>query len=288
MTIKFSAIVLNYFGHKDTNICIESLLKELDATVFLVDNSANKEEKDILLGTYLDNPDVKLYFPEENLGFSKGVNFALEESTRDGHDHFIILNSDAYLMPGSGETITEYMKARPGTIFSPLINWGSGIVGEKYYHRYLSLLSDVKPESSGAWLDYITGCALIFDLTTLERIGRLDERFFMYGEDIEFSHRADNKGINRVVLNDVLIMHEGSASAMKASFFYEYHINRGHILLVSALSDNFVQAFAMYAARFFILVAKGSWRSVKYKSLYPLIACIAAWLPLKVRPAREH
>ena len=87
---KTAVIVLNYFGHKDTSACIKSVQENLDAHIFLVDNSADNEERARLEDTFSSNSTITLFFPSENLGFAAGVNFALRQAIEAGFERFYI------------------------------------------------------------------------------------------------------------------------------------------------------------------------------------------------------
>ena len=76
------------------------------------------------------------------------------------------------------------------------------------------------PESLGRWqrdtvreVPIITGCLLLVRLADWERLGGMDEDYFLYGEDAEFSMRAGRAGLRRVVVPDAVIVHEVGGSS---------------------------------------------------------------------------
>ncbi len=283
---EFAVIVLNYFGLETTKKCIDSVFRELNATVFLVDNSSNAIEKQKLIESFQSNAKVKLLFPNENLGFAAGVNLALKEAVALDFEYFFLLNNDATLKEGSGSEFSSAVVSNPASLISSLILWSNNTVGKISYHKYLSLLSYSGKHLD--WIQYLSGCVQVFDKTLLQKTGYFNETFFMYGEDISFSYDVSVAGLPLVLLEKELVIHEGSSAAKKASFFYEYHVNRGHVLLVQSLSNNLIDKVVMYIARLFMLTLKGLLRSFRFKSFTPIAGSLLAWLPLKVRPKTNN
>jgi len=275
-------IILNYYGHADTIRCVASVLLNFDANIYLIDNSNNENEEDILKNEFSLNNYVHLIFPKENLGFAAGNNLGIKTAIDDGYTKFFLLNNDAVITNRAKSHILRAIQENPSSLISMVIDWGGKNVGFKYYNPYLSLLSDEKKKKN--WISYFTGCALIFDINLINSIGFLDDRFFMYGEDIDYSFRAKAMGLPLILIDKKLITHEGSRSSMVSSFFYEYHINRGHILLVRSLGSSMTNKILMYLGRLVLLSVKGVIRSFRYKSLNPLYGVLLAWFTLKIRP----
>ena len=275
-------IILNYYGHADTMQCVASILSNFDANIYLVDNSNNKNEEDILKNEFSLNNYVHLIFPKENLGFAAGNNLGIKNAIDDGFTYFFLLNNDAVITNRAKSYIVSAIQENPSSLISMVIDWGGKNVGFKYYNLYLSLLSDEKKKKT--WVSYFTGCALIFDINVINRIGFLNDQFFMYGEDIDYSFRAKAMGLPLILIDKKLITHEGSKSSMLSSFFYEYHVNRGHILLVSSLGSSTTNKILMYLGRLVLISVKGVIRSFRYKSLNPLYGALLAWFPLRIRP----
>ncbi|HWH96815.1 MAG TPA: galactosyltransferase-related protein, partial [Pseudolysinimonas sp.] len=75
------------------------------------------------------------------------------------------------------------------------------------------------PESLGGWrrdtvreVPIVTGCLLLVSRSDFDRIGGMDERFFLYGEDAEFSLRAARAGLRPVIVPEASIVHAVGAS----------------------------------------------------------------------------
>ncbi len=283
-----AVIILNYFGFELCKPCVKSVLKELNCTVYLVDNSSNVNERQKLEREFGENSNVNLLFSQENLGFAAGVNSGLKHALEKGHKTFFLLNNDTILIKGSGSHLKESMKTHPCTLISPQISWDTVDCGFSYYHRYLGLITKEKPLFKNyGWSVYLTGCALIFDHEVLHKIGFLDSSFFMYGEDAEFSYRALQNGIPLSVIPKTLIHHKAGSSSTPASFFYEYHINRAHFLLSYKINNGYVNAIAAVLLKFIVLGFRSVFRCVKYGKLSPAVGFLLAFLNLPVRPSKR-
>ena len=285
---QIAVIILNYFGTEATVKCIDSVQNTLKATIFLVDNSANHDERSRLTSLYLDQEGVHMFFPSENLGFAAGVNLAIKEAVRRGFKWFLLLNNDAVLLDGAGLQLGQAYSKWPTALIAPAIRWGERIHKGNFYHKYLGLIVDTQLPKSNNWLYYLTGCALAFDSEFLEKVGLMNEKFFMYGEDIEFTFRAIAKGVPVKLIDKELVYHEGSRSAGMASFFYEYHMIRMHYLLSFILFKHPVQKSISILSKIIVLTARAIVRSIRYKRASPLTALILAPLPLKIRPTQKN
>lgn len=283
-TFNLVVIILNYFGYDDTVLCIKSVKNSLRATIFLVDNSADKTERQKLENTFLNQSEIRLIFPEENLGFAAGVNLALRRAIAEGYQHFLLLNNDTVLTPDAGNVFAKAFIDHPCSIISPTIIWGENLSKGNYYQKYLGLITTMPYLNSFGSLYYLTGCALAFDKKVIDAIGHLDETFFFFGEDIEYCYRATKNNIPLILLHDKLIQHEGSKSAKMASFFYEYHMIHSHYLLSLKIIDNSLNMLISFLGKFLTFSLRAFIRCFRHKSLIPFIALFAGAFSLKIRP----
>ncbi|MCB1071400.1 MAG: glycosyltransferase family 2 protein, partial [Kiritimatiellae bacterium] len=81
---------------------------------------------------------------------------------------------------------------------------------------------------------YISGCAMLIRRDTANRVGRFDERYFMYCEDADYCLRAARAGFAMEIVEDAVITHKVSQSTGtepdEATPFRAYHILRSHLL----------------------------------------------------------
>ena len=279
-----AVIILNYFGFEATVKCIASVQKILNAPIFLVDNSADLAEKERLSKHFRNHDNIFMIFPSDNLGFAAGVNQAIRTALKEGFSRFLLLNNDAILLKGAQEQLLKAYDEWPSALIAPTIRWDDRLNKGYYYHRYLGLIVQNSGRRQNGWLFFLSGCALAFDESFLNRVGYLDEKFFMYGEDVDICYRAQAKQVPLVLLDDELVLHSGSHSSQMASFFYEYHMLRSHFRLCFLLFDNPLEKTIALLAKTITLAFRSIYRSIKYLSLSPLAAFLSAPLPLKIRP----
>ncbi|MDO9575951.1 MAG: glycosyltransferase family 2 protein, partial [bacterium] len=87
---------------------------------------------------------------------------------------------------------------------------------------------DEKPEES----DYVTGCALLVKKRLIDIIGILDERFFLYWEDVDWGLRAKKAGFKNLTVPSAHIWHKVSVSTGgMESPLRAYHKTRSHLVM---------------------------------------------------------
>ncbi len=199
--------------HKDQEFlkpCIESIkrcVRNFDYEIVVADSETQESTRRLIRDEFLD---VILSESKENLGFSKIVNAALKWV----HGNYIvILNSDTVLLDPSIENIFRYLEAHKdiglvgpalfypdGTpqpsafrFYSPLTLLtrrtfiGKTFLGKRDLDRFLMKDRDLAHEPIA--VDWLMGSALFTTKKALRDVGPLDERFFMYFEDVDWSRR---------------------------------------------------------------------------------------------------
>jgi N-acetylglucosaminyl-diphospho-decaprenol L-rhamnosyltransferase len=273
-------IILNYFGHKDTIECVKGLLNQDIDKIVIVDNSADAEEEKGLQAFSSAHPVVEVFPTGKNLGFAGGVNFALKRVLPEGFDEFVVLNNDTLPVPDLMAKLLQGAKARSLDLASPLIYnypektvlWSKG----NYYNKWTGLIVDKPLTSLPGNSFYLTGCCLYVRRGVFESLGLFDESFFIYGEDVEFCHRANQKGFCLGVVEDALIYHKTGASSLNNSFIYEYHMNLSHFILARKLARNgFSQTLAVCLKTIFLSI-RALIRALRYRNLVSIKAYVKA------------
>ncbi len=267
------AIVLNYLGHKDTISCVKDLLREKVSTIIIVDNSNDPNEIKIIREAFHQKRLVTVLNPKKNLGFARGINFALSHIDISSHQFYLLLNNDIFIPKGTISSITSFMGEKELDVAAPVIYeypnvkkiWSSG----NFYHKYTGAIFKKFSFLPGS-IFYLTGCFLIVRQSVFKSLRMLDESFFFYGEDVEFCNRAINKGFKIGIISSRYIYHKGSASARKNSLFYEYHINLAHFILSKKLSSNDIEIFLSVIGKSIFLFLRAIYRTVKYTNLNSL------------------
>ena len=98
-------------------------------------------------------------------------------------------------------------------------------------------------------LDFLTGACMLMRASTLDRVGLIDERFFLYCEDIELSLRIRRHGWRIALVADAEIWHKNGGSTRRQGARRDYYIVRNSLLLVHKLYPMLVPvavAFSLY------------------------------------------
>jgi len=229
-----SVIIVNYNTREATSACLGSVLGasgSVDLDVVVVDNGSS----DGSAAAFGDRfPETTVIEAGENLGFARGVNLGARSASGTW---LLLLNPDTIVLPGSLPALLDFAERHPeygvfggrtlrpdGTV-DPSSCWGAPSLWS--LTMFATMLSTAfkrspvfDPESLGRWqrdsvreVPIITGCLLLLRRADYERLGGMDEDYFLYGEDAEFSMRAGRAGLRRVVVPEAVIVHEVGGSS---------------------------------------------------------------------------
>jgi hypothetical protein len=201
------AIVLNWNAPEDTIACVKSLgaASYMNLRIILVDNCSTD---DSITRFRAELPDIFLMQQPDNGGYAKGNNAGIISALGSGADYVLIVNNDIEVERGFLEPLVAAAEA----------DYAIGIVAPKilYLHdrttvyaaggRFSMLLcsgisfgnGEVDVSSSVAeelmqGISFASGCALLVRSDVFKSVGMLNERFFMYFEDLDFSLRVREK-----------------------------------------------------------------------------------------------
>ena len=223
-----SIIIVNYKNRELLRLCLQSLIKtipsEITNEIVVVDSEAEKETEEMIQE---DFSFIK-YFPEKyNVGYAKGVNRGLKESA----GHFIlILNPDIIVNPGAIQKMIDFLKNHPqvGLVGPQLLNFDGQAQNScfqfyrpstiLYRRTFLGRLSFGKKALDSfnltdqhlkevIWPDWLMGSALLTTQEALKKVGLLDERFFLYFEDVDWSKRFWENGYKVAYLPTATMYH---------------------------------------------------------------------------------
>lgn len=272
------AIVLDFRTPQRTLDCLQSLADEGVDRVVLVENSedagatlqAMRAGLDRLRGTGMA---IDVLDENRNLGFAAGVNRALLHIREHQDADVLLLNSDARLASGSLEALCDALEGG-ADVAAPLLVDAAGKLHSPvcYYQPHLAMLT--RRAFPGSF-SYVTGaCVLLSE--AVARPGLFDEDFFFYGEDVMLGAMLHAQDKRCVVVETASVQHDGAGSARNGSLFYEYHINRGHLLLARKLPHGIVDSCLSLFGRGLVLPLRAILRSTRFRSLIPMEAFVSA------------
>jgi hypothetical protein len=207
---------------------------DLEVEVVVVDNASEDGTVEMLAD---DFPGVRSIASDENLGFAAGTNLAVETASADT---LVLLNPDTVVREGALARLTRFVQQRPEVgACGPAVYRPDGRL-QHTCHAFPRLWMSVVaqfglhrafPESSvfGAYdmtwwdhgdarpVDWLSGVCIATTRKVWERIGPLDDGYFMYAEDIDWCYRLAQAGYDRWFLPAAQIEHDEGGSWAEAS-----------------------------------------------------------------------
>jgi GT2 family glycosyltransferase len=238
-------IVLCYNGVELTLECLASLrqLSIPQADVLIVDNASSDGTPAAVRARF---PEVAVIETGANLGFAAGNNVGLRYALERGYDYALLLNNDTEVAPDFlkelvtaaesapeigvvGPTIVYY--ERPDLIWSAggAIDWQRGTSAMRGIGEPVAQLPPAARD-----VDFVTGCALLCKRAVLERVGLLDERFFMYYEETEWCVRARRAGFRILHVPSARVLHKIPLNARADKPYVAYYMTRNRLLFLRA------------------------------------------------------
>jgi len=256
--IKIFISIINFNGRDNTLKCLNSIERsirtELELNVIIIDN--NSREKFFFKKDYFSDLPFKIIENKQNLGFSgghnQGMNFALENRA----DYVLILNNDTVLHPNLlKELLKEAEKSSHVGIISPKIYFAPGFEyhKEKYEKRDLGKVIwyaggyidweniigkhrgvdevDKGQYDSVSETEFASGACMMIKRKVIEKIGKLDEKYFLYYEDADFCQRAKKAGYKIIYAPHAILWHRNAGSSGgSGSELQDYYLTRNRLL----------------------------------------------------------
>ncbi|MGK2876973.1 MAG: glycosyltransferase family 2 protein [Solirubrobacterales bacterium] len=212
---RISAVILNWKDAEQTLACVESVLQDAGvASAIVVDNESDGELSAKL--SLLDQQRISLIAVPDNRGFSGGVNVGLREFVKEGGDYALVINNDALLEVGALDRMIDSMESdRSLSMVGPKILNPDGSV-QSMGGRMNNLTLNIDDTAFPGRIDFLTWACVLVRRETLQTVGLLDERFFMYWEDVDFGRRVRDANGRLAVVPDALVRHNISSSHSEA------------------------------------------------------------------------
>ncbi len=273
--MKLSVIIVNYNVKHFLEQCLNSVRiaeKHLSTEVWVVDNNSVDQSVEMVKEKF---PEVHLIANKDNRGFSVANNQAIKQSKGE---YVLLLNPDTLVEEFTFKKVVDFMDAHkdagglgvkmvdgngnflpeskrglptPAVAFYKIFGLSSIFPKSKIFGRYhLGFLDKEETHS----IDILSGAFMLMRRETLDKVGLLDETFFMYGEDIDLSYRIIKGGYKNYYFPETRIIHYKGESTKKSSTNYVY---------------TFYNAMVIFAKKHF---------SLKYARLFSLLIHLAIYL----------
>jgi GT2 family glycosyltransferase len=197
-------------------------------------------------------PKVRVVETGKNLGYAKANNIGIALTTAE---HLCLINSDVVVPPLGLSTMLTYMLAHRNVgllgpkMLSPGGALGTPVLGfptlwnSLFCAVGLHLLLKVPQSLRGLSMstpvqdhvedvEVLTGWFWMLSRRALDEVGGLDERFFMYGEDIDWCYRFHRAGWRVVFYPEASALHYGAASSSRAPIRYYVEMRRANMQYV--------------------------------------------------------
>ncbi len=249
-------IIVNWNGKKDTEICLSSLRRidkqRADVHVVVVDNGSSD---DSIVSIQQKFPEVTVLPTGENLGFTGGNNVGIDYALKQNADFIWLLNNDTivdghvlsvldafddhhvgicgskiYFAHGHEFHHDRYKDSDRGRVIwyaGGLVDWANMYASHRGVDEVDSGQYDTREPTP-----FITGCSMMIRRDVLEKIGVLDDRYYLYYEDLDFCLRAKEAGFSLWYVPTSLLWHVNAGSSSRpGNQLQEYYQTRNRLLI---------------------------------------------------------
>jgi GT2 family glycosyltransferase len=230
--------------------CLESLSAyppACDHQIVVVDNASSDSGLEDVHQRY---PACQWIFNAENWGYSKGCNLGMAAAPAD---YYLILNPDIVVQPGALDRLLGFADRHPraGMVGPQLLNEDGSIQEScRRFYTFKTLLlrrtflSKIFPNSDTVRLhlmqdfdhkeerpvDWVLGGCLLVRASAMERTGPMDERFFLYFEDVDWCYRMWQAGFEVVYFPDARFVHKHRRDSAKGRFNKSFWLHLGSLI----------------------------------------------------------
>jgi len=246
---KVFIVILNFNGGKEVSACLQSvqlikLPSNWQMEVLVVDNASIDNSVQLIESRFQE---IRIIKNKENLGFAAGNNVGIKLALKQKAQSVLLLNQDTVveknfllsLLASDADIVAPIIKfKRKGKWiydFGGKINWWLG----RTSHDERAKIKNEKP----AKIDYVSGCCMLIKKSVFEKIGLLDEKFFLYFEDADFCLRAKKIGFKIAVEPKSIVLHKLTGTG-KRPFGQNLHLLKSNLLFINRHTPLFVKPFA--------------------------------------------
>lgn len=252
--MKLSIIIVHYRTPELLKLCLKSVMDFVPQSIIheaiVVDSQSTRETQDAVLEGF---PNVKLIPFRENVGYAKGVNEGIKASAGE---YILILNPDVILTPQSVETMVKYMEINPHAgLLGPRLLDFKGETQRSYFRFYTPLTVVLRRTFLGRlpWFrkqvenflmldtnpmeiqypDWVQGSAIMASRKGIEKVGVMDENYFLYFEDVDWARRFWDNGYIVAYLPEARMYHyhqRKSRAGFDALDFFLRKETRWHVM----------------------------------------------------------
>lgn len=228
-----SIVILNYNTRDLLRQTLGSIQSQTKHEIIVVDNASTDDSVSMVKKHF---PNVRLIQSKSNDGFSAGNNLGVRQANSD---YIMLLNSDTEFVEDALTPLIKFLDKNPKAgVVTPKLIYPNGQI-DWSCHRgfptiwnsltYFSKLQKIFPQTRifggyhQTWkdlnkphkVDVVSGAAMLIRQEVWDQVGELDERFFMYAEDIDYCLRVKQAGWQIFYYPQVQVIHHKGLSGTK-------------------------------------------------------------------------
>jgi GT2 family glycosyltransferase len=244
-----SVLIVNFNSGPWLVRCVDSVLaNDLPLEILVGDNGSRDDSMAQLNARHSDQTRCRVFCYGENLGFATASNRLLAQSSGE---FVLLLNPDCVIEADTLAAMIAVFRQHPGTGMAGCLIRNPDGSEQRGCRRRIPTLESSFYRSLPAWLPRRAGCAGNFDLTgsplpsdacdveaisgafmlvsrqALQRVGAMDEGYFLHCEDLDWCLRFSHAGLRILFVPQVEIMHKQGVCSAARPLRVEWHKHRG-------------------------------------------------------------
>lgn len=226
-------IIVTFNSLEEIDACLESLVGHTDpfpASIAVVDNASKDGTADHVRQRW---PSVQVIDSGGNMGFAKANNIGIRATKSD---YVLLMNPDTVAPAGAIQTLVRALASHPEAAIAgarllnergfPELSWGLPItpwnevkvmIFSRLYHRrirrYVRKMDRLSRQARE--VEWVSGACMVARRADLEAVGLIDERYFMYNEDVDLCVAMKKRGRTTRYVAGAEVLHYRGRSALK-------------------------------------------------------------------------
>lgn len=253
-------IIINYNGFEDTYECINSLnnIKYVNYKIIIVDNNSNNESYEKLKKLTKKFNNCILLRSENNNGFASACNIGINYAIKNNCDYVLLLNNDTIVDKDFLKILVNKCLEYDNKIIATckivnyykrdIVWYGGGYFSKlkgNVYH-FKGNIND-KKFNIDRFVTFASGCCLLIPLEIIKKIGLLDESYFLYYEDADYSCKVIKNNYDILYCSKSIIYHKISHTTGKIEGLNQYYYYRNRCIFISKnISNPIIRIIAFF------------------------------------------
>lgn len=224
-------VIVTFNSAQEIDACLQSLVghtSPFPTTITVVDNASKDGTAALVRANF---PSVQVIESGGNIGFAKANNIGIRATTSD---YVLLMNPDTVAPPAAIQTLVRGLASHPDAAIAgarllgptgfPELSWGIPItplnelrtmVFSRLYHRKVRVLVRKMDKLSrqAREVDWVSGACMVIRRPDLDAVGLLDERYFMYNEDVDLCLAMKKRGRKVLYIASAEVLHYRGKSA---------------------------------------------------------------------------